>query len=169
MKNKKTISIVLSIILAVLVFALIIVERIKYQNSLDSEGKVYSVDNYSVFFTVDECANRFIGYISNGDKENLLLLLNKEYIENNGINSNNVINKIDTMKFKDKMITMQTEKVLAKKVSNNVMKYYVSGKLYMENIDETTNYGNYYLEINIDSDTLVFDVSPYDGKIFKGE
>ncbi len=167
MKNKKVVSICLLVILAILVFALVIVERVKYQNNLDTEGKVYNIDNYSVFFTVDECANRFIGYISSGNTENLLLLLNKEYIQKYGINSSNVIDKIDTMNFKDKIITMQTKKVLAKKISNNVVKYYISGELYLDEIDETTKYGNYYLEINIDSDTLIFDITPYDGRIFK--
>ncbi len=167
MKNKSKASTLLVIILVILVLALIIVERIKYQKSLDLEDKTYIVDNYSVFFTVDDCANRFVEYIASGDKDNLLLILNKDYMEKNYIDSNNVLDKVDTQKIKDKMISFETKEVKAKKVSSDVTKYYVSGKLYQEAMDESTLYGDYYLEINIDSSTLIFDVTPVNGGDFE--
>ncbi len=163
MKDKRTVSILLVVALVVLVLALIIVERKKYQNNLDLTNKAHAVDNYSTFFTVDDCANRFVEYLSSGNKDNLLLILNKEYVEQNNINSSNVLDKIDTKKIYGKLISFKSKEILSKKVSDNVTKYYVSGKLYQDAIDELTEYSDYYLEINVDSETLIFDVIPLSG------
>ena len=57
----------------------------------------------------------------------------------------------------------KSKEILSKKVSDNVTKYYVSGKLYQDAIDELTEYSDYYLEINVDSETLIFDVIPLSG------
>ena len=165
--NKRLGSIILVVILIAIVFALIIVERIKYQNEMKLRNNLYIVNNYSVFFTLDDCANRYIEYISSGDVKDLELLLNKDYVKENNINSGNMLDIVDDIGFRDNYASIKTKKVLAKKVSDNVTKYYLYGEIYLEGIDDDVKYGDYYLEINIDSDTLIFDVRPYDGKVFK--
>ncbi len=52
-------------------------------------------------------------------------------------------------------------------LSNTVSEYYVYGEIYSDGIDDLQKLTDYYLAITVDSDTLLFDVKPYDGKVFK--
>ena len=55
----------------------------------------------------------------------------------------------------------------AKKIYKEKNKYYVYGYLMEETIDSLNITDDYYVIININDDNI-FDIIPYDGKIFKG-
>ena len=50
-----------------------------------------------------------------------------------------------------------------------VNKYYIKGVLYEDSIDGSSKAGDYYLIVTIDNSQKLFDITPYDGKIFKEE
>ena len=52
-------------------------------------------------------------------------------------------------------------------IYDSVTKYYLQGIIYKDEIDDAQKIANYYLIITIDGDTLIFDVTPYDGRVFK--
>lgn len=167
MNNKKTISIILVVLLIGLVFALVIIERINYQNSLPKKDKYALVKDASEFFTIDDCANRYITYLSSGDAKSLLSIMNENYVNENGLNSNNIINRLDTSNFRDNEVSFKTRKMLVKYLSDTVNEYYLYGEIYFDGIDNYYKMTNYYLIITVDSDTLEFNVKPYDGAVFK--
>ena len=167
MNNKKTISIILVVLLISLVFILAIVERINYQKSLSGKIKYDLVKDASEFFTVDDCANRYITYLSSGDTKNLLAIMNEDYVNENGLNSNNIINRLDTANFNSHEVSFRTKKMLVRYLSNAISEYYLYGEIYVDSIDDYYKMMNYYLVITVDSDTLEFNVKPYDGAVFK--
>ena len=167
MNKNRIVSIILVALFAGLIFALVIIERINYQNSLSKKEKYDLVKDASEFFTIDDCANRYLTYLSDGDSKNLLAIMNEEYANDNNLNSSNIINRLDTHNFGDNVVSYKTRKMLMKKISDTVNEYYLYGEVYSDGIEDYYKMTDYYLIITLDSDTLVFDVKPYDGKVFK--
>ena len=54
-------------------------------------------------------------------------------------------------------------------LSKKVNKYDIKGTLYEDAIDGSTKSGDYYLIVTIDNSQKLFNITPYDGKMFKDE
>lgn len=147
-------------IISVLAIVLILVINITTKLNNDTSNKNVVVNNPSNFFTIENCVNKFINVIYKKETDNILTLLNDEYINDHGVNKENVYNYIPKLNGKT---TFQ-----AKKIYKDNTKYYVYGYLMEETIDSLNIMDNYYVIINI-SEKNIFDITPYDGKIFKGD
>ena len=147
-------------IISVLVVVLILVINKTTKLDNDTTSKNVVVNNPSNFFTIENCVNKFINVIYKKETDNIMTLLNDEYINDHGVNKENVYNYIPKLNGKT---TFQ-----AKKIYKDNTKYYVYGYLMEETIDSLNIMDNYYVIINI-SEKNIFDISPYDGKIFKGD
>lgn len=147
-------------IISVLVVVLILVINKTTKLDNDTTSKNVVVNNPSNFFTIENCVNKFINVIYKKETDNIMTLLNDEYINDHGVNKENVYNYIPKLNGKT---TFQ-----AKKIYKDDTKYYVYGYLMEETIDSLNIMDNYYVIINI-SEKNFFDISPYDGKIFKGD
>lgn len=147
-------------IISVLVVVLILVINKTTKLDNDTTSKNVVVNNPSNFFTIENCVNKFINVIYKKETDNIMTLLNDEYINDHGVNKENVYNYIPKLNGKT---TFQ-----AKKIYKDDTKYYVYGYLMEETIDSLNIMDNYYVIINI-SEKNIFDISPYDGKIFKGD
>lgn len=156
-ENKNYIYIGIISVLAI-VLILVINKTTKLDN--DTSNKNVVVNNPSNFFTIENCVNKFINVIYKKETDNILTLLNDEYINDHGVNKENVYNYIPKLNEKT---TFQ-----AKKIYKDNTKYYVYGYLMEETIDSLNIMDNYYVIINI-SEENIFDITPYDGKIFKGD
>lgn len=147
-------------IISVLVVVLILVINKTTKLDNDTTSKNVVVNNPSNFFTIENCVNKFINVIYKKETDNIMTLLNDEYINDHGVNKENVYNYIPKLNGKT---TFQ-----AKKIYKDNTKYYVYGYLMEETIDSLNIMDNYYVIINI-SEKNIFDITPYDGKIFKGD
>ena len=94
MKNKN--NIILIIIFVILVGVLIyIVSTDKKENSVVNEStksyKYEVVNDYSDFFTIENCVNKYFNYLSLNDKDSLMKILDQEYLSstNNVLENNN--------------------------------------------------------------------------------
>ena len=94
MKNKN--NIILIIIFVILVGVLIyIVSTNKKENSVENESnksyKYEVVNDYSDFFTIENCVNKYFNYLSLNDKDSLMKILDQEYLTstNNVLENNN--------------------------------------------------------------------------------
>ena len=92
MKNKN--NIILIIIFVILVGVLIyIVSTDKKENSVVNEStksyKYEVVNDYSDFFTIENCVNKYFNYLSLNDKDSLMKILDQEYLTS----TNNVLEK----------------------------------------------------------------------------
>lgn len=166
MERKKdyTLLIIICVILLCIVVLLFLNNDSNDNNILSKEPEYKLVEDYSRFFTVNSCVYKYITYLNGNKTDELIKILDEEYVKNNNIKSDNVYNFVSKLNgnysFKSKKIYYQvgTEKVV---------KYYVYGYLIEETIDGIGSKQDYYLIVNLDLENQLFSVSPYDGKMFK--
>ena len=163
MDNNNVIKGIILLIVMVAIFAILILSKSKN----DDEVKIELVNNYSNFFTVDDCVNRYINYISDEESEKLMNVLNKEYIKDNNININNVLNILDNVNLRGSNTIFKAKKMYQKILNTNTIEYYVYGKLIKDNLDEDELISDYYIIVKINKNNNSFYITPYDGKIFK--
>ena len=160
-KDNYTLLIIICIILLCIV-GLLFLEN-ETEEVLIEELPVYKlVDDYSTFFTLNSCAYKYITLINGKKTNDLLNVLDKDYIKNKNIDNNNVYS------FIKKLIgnySFVTKKIYYEE--NDKDKYYVYGFLQKESINGIVSKEDYYLIINLDKKNNLFSVTPYDGQIFK--
>ncbi len=163
-RNKKILAIVLVVAVLFLGIYKIFFDKEKVEiESIDTETISVVKDN-SRFFTVSSCVSKYINYLQTQDTENLLILLSKEYKDNNSVNSDNLynyINKINGNK------TFSPKKMFQQRISKSIYKYYVYGFTQEELMDSISPKQDYYLIVILDEETMTFSVEPYDGSMFK--
>lgn len=157
-KDKKDLYLV--IILGIfIVFLVLILNKNNNENEEFSEKEYKTVTNYSNFFTIEGCVNRYISTIMSKNTDDLLVLLNDSYKNKYGVNKDNVYNFIGEFKNKN---TFQAKKMYVKDST-----FYVYGYLMEETIDSLKITDDYYLIIETNKDDNTYNVTPYDGAIFK--
>lgn len=159
---KKKNIIILGIIFAFCIAILIVILNNKETNgSSSSVQQEYTlVTNYSTFFTVSNCVNKYLGYLKTEDTTNLLLLLNNNYQTKNNINNTNLFTKIDKLPNKN-------YKFIANKMYQKNNDYYVHGYFVEETLDTTDYKEDYSIIITMNNDQSLFSVTPYNGDLFK--
>lgn len=168
MKNKNTYLIILVFVLILSI--MIVAISIKKKNQLNDEKNgvnIYLTTNYSSFFTVINCANKFISSVNNKDVTKTLNLLNKKYIKEKDINDNNVFDNVYTDINTNGEITYKIDKMYQKDYSRTSKRYYMSGNIYSISSSGNTKITDYYLMINIDYKNMTFDVIPFSGTEYK--
>lgn len=162
-KNQKVLAVIL--VLAVIALG---VYKLFFSNKTineDIDTKAISVvTNNSDFFTVSGCISKYFIYLNGSDTESLLVLLNKDYIKNNNIDSDNLYTYID--KIKD-FYTFSPKEMHVQRLSKNKYKYYVYGRLETGTEDTTHTFEDYYIVVILDESNMTFAIEPYDGEIFK--
>lgn len=166
--DKKTYIIIIIGVVTIL-GAVIINKVLKNDSSNDNpnSSSINLVENYSDFFTANGCATKYINYLTSENKEALIKVLNESYTSKNKITEENILTKLDN--FSGKNLTFSATKMYEEKLSKKVNKYYIKGVLYEDSIDGSSVAGDYYLIVTIDNSQKLFDITPYDGKIFKEE
>ena len=144
MKNNKT-NIILLVLLIIIVISLLVVlnKKDKENNNIKEDVKVYElVNDYSEFYTIEGCANKYYTYLSLGDKETLNKLLFGSYDLDNLIS-----------KYKNKNINIKVNEMYY--LDNS---YYLKGYLYEEILNGLNKLDEEYLNINLDKDRKYFNV-----------
>ena len=86
-------------------------------------------------------------------------------VNKNKITKENILTKLDN--FSGRSLTYSATKMYEESLSKKVNKYYIKGTLYEDSIDGSTKSGDYYLIVTIDNSQKLFNITPYDGKMFK--
>jgi hypothetical protein len=165
--DKKTIIMIIcgSIFLFIILFTIN-----KYGNKTTTNEKTengtYLVSNYSRFFTISGCANKYVGFLSNKNSESLYKLLSKSYIKKHNITKENILSNLDD--FGGDIYNFEARKMYAKNINSNTIRYYVYGYLNKQLMDSYFEPKDYYLIIDLDINNSLFSVTPYTGNIFKG-
>lgn len=132
-----------------------------------NKDKIKLVDNYSIFYTTSNSANLYLNYLANDDSKSIISLLDEEYIENNNITKENVIDKLKD--FTIEFPTLRVVSMYEEKINNNKKRYYLKGNLIDSDEDKYEIVKDYFLIVDIDSSNNTYTITPYNGKIFKEE
>ena len=99
-------------------------------------------------------------------------MLNEDYIQNNNITKDNVLNKIDTLKIEDveSSVTFEATKMYVEELDENNNRYYVLGILKQESLEyeeEILLDNNFKIIVNLDFENMIFSAEPLEnGGIF---
>lgn len=164
-KNKRNILLVLLLFVSIIVIITRFISTDNENNPIKKDTKISNVSSYSKFFTLDECANKYIKYLQKQDKDSLIKLLSTNYQQENNISINNVLDKLDNLT--DSEYSFQSKMIKQEKLSHKKTKYYVYGLLKKDIINNNDLGRDYYLIITVNEKNNLFEVTPYNGKIFK--
>ena len=165
LKNKNILLIIVFISLAI--FLVYLTKNDSNNKTIVNAKSTYIIlTDVNDFFTVEGCINRYINALTSKSAEDVIKLLDEEYIEKNSLNKDNVLNKLGSL---EGIYTFSAKKIYVQNISESLDKYYVYGLLKKDFIDNNDLGTDYYLIVKIDKSKLLFSVTPYDGDIFKEE
>ena len=163
-KNNYTLLIIICVILLAIVGLLSFEKEDKDEKINKSEKNYILLDDYSRFFTIDACVDKYINDVTSNSKDDLMKVLDKDYIDNNGINFNNVDNYILKL---DGNYSFKAKKIFYEEINTNFIKYYVYGDLIEETMDVIGEKQDLYVIVKFDTKNNLFSITPYDGEVFK--
>lgn len=149
--------IVIIIILSLIFISILVLSKLNDDVvEIDDEITYKLESDYSSFFTVNSCIIKYVQYLSKKDTDSLLQVIDKEYLNNNGINRDNIYNYIDNL---DGTYSFSSKKMY-KSNTENIIKYYVYGYLKKETIDGVLDIKDTYFVVKLDEDNLTFSIMP---------
>lgn len=126
----KTLIVVL-IICAICVGLVLIINGRKKDNTTKFED----VAEYSTFFSITNFVNSYLNYLSNNDSKAVYSMLYNDYIIENNINENNVLDKLQKYGT-DSIISLKVRNMQSININNNYI-YYIQGQLLKNTYDNT--------------------------------
>lgn len=167
MRLKKGDYILIIICVIVVLITFIIINLNKDNNVIEDykSNNMILLSDYSRFFTLESCVYKYINYLQMKDNSNLMKLLDKEYIDNNNINENNVL---EFLGYLDGTNTFKLKEVYYDRTDKDIIKYYVYGEVIKEVIDSYQSSGieKYYV-IKLDTINMVYSIAPYESNLYK--
>lgn len=155
MKNKYNVILLGVFIISLLILVIILNLNNKENNmKVDNVKETYSlVKDYNDFFTIENCANKYYGYLGSNNIDNLNKLLDEEYKNNNQFTNNYI----------DKNVGIKINEMYNYK--NN---YYLKGYVYEELKNGVNKLNEEYLLIKLSNDSKLFTITPIDESTYNG-
>lgn len=183
MKNSKKIIILLAILLIIMVIIIlsilallrseeednnIIYEDIETDGSEGDEftDDIQKVEDANIFYSISFCIEKYYDNLYNQDlddetlnekKQNLYNTLSKKYIEENSIDVNNVLDKVEQIENQVVFTATKIETITAM----DYQVYRVEG-IIEDTVDETKALENRFFIVSIDSNNTTYDIYPLD-------
>lgn len=157
----------LLIILAVIIIILVIVSifsnsktnsNTNSNNNSETKTKLQTVTDYSTFFTIENCINKYINAITNSKNEDLFNLLTTEYKNLNSINKDNILEKIEHL---DGNYVFEAYNEFIKVRGSNIKEYYVYGLLKEDVLGGYDKGKDQYYQVIVENDSYTFTLRPY--------
>lgn len=156
-KDKSKNNLILIIIFVILVGVLIYIvnTRKKEENIINDvvESYIYeTVNDYSEFFTIESCTNKYYNYLSLNDRDSLSKILDEKYLTS-------INNNLDYLnnKYYGKNINIRLNEMY-----NHDNIYYVKGTIYEELKNKVNKLDEEYLIVKVDKDFKLFSITPID-------
>jgi len=133
--------------------------------SNNNKKDIEIVKSSSKFYTVSNCVYRYLTYVQSKSSDNVLLTLDKRYIEENNISKNNIFEKINVL---EGNYNFEGRKMYQQKLNDDTIKYYVYGYLRKEVMNPSLAEDpiDYYVIVTLNTKNQTFSITPYDGEIF---
>lgn len=165
--NKKDNYFLLTIICIILfcVLGLLYLDKKDSNNIEESKTKYKLLNDYSRFFTVNNCVSKYVSLIGKKETQYVLDILDEDYVKNNKITSDNLYNYVGDY---NGIYSFSSLKIYYGDKNDNYITYYVYGNLIQDSIDsEDINKEKKYYVVNFDLKNNLFSIRPYDENGFK--
>lgn len=165
MKKKDYILLVICVSIALITLLLVNIGKVNINIGNNKETKKTTLlKDYSRFLTLESCVYRYVNYLQSKDIDSLLKVLDKEYVDKNLIDENNIFTYLDNL---DGIYSFVAKKIYYEKMNDNLIKYYIYGQIIEDNINAyNSNVIDRYYIVYLDTNNRIFSISPYDGAIF---
>lgn len=169
MKNLKNFIVVLIIILILIIGIIGVSEyktKSKEKNEIDNniqieeKPEIIRVDNITMFFTVENCVNKYIMYLCSQDTDIIFNLLDETYKTELNVNKANVLQHVEKM---DSFYSFVAKDMYYEK-NGDLQKYYVTGEITEEgHFDSLTeaNVIKFNITVILDMSNNTFTVIPF--------
>lgn len=160
-KRDNYVFLIIVILILISVLGLLFLNRTDNNINKVEETKYYLLSDYSRFFTVNSCINKYVNSLNNKNYENILKLLDEDYKKQNSIDINNVSNFIDKL---DGNYSFVSKNIYYNKINNQIIIYYVKGYLVSDMLDTINNekIDKYYI-VKFDLKNNLFSIIPDSG------
>lgn len=161
---------VLTSIIFILIFISFLIyigvsKLIEAKKEQEESMKIVLVTEPGRYFTAVNCVKNYLSTISSGNTENILLLLNEEFKEQNRINANTLKNYIP--KFDPNYIYDYVgEEMYQHRISKNVVEYYILGRIKKSQMDEEATYTDYDITVILYEDKFLYSIKPGVGGLY---
>jgi len=159
--SKKTVAIFFAIFFLVIILLLY---GIKKQTDSKSEVKyinnnVFALRDNNRFITITSAINTYVSSVKQKEKDNIMSILDKKYVEENDINKDNVLYKIDNYNMNYNVNIRSAYQI---KSYNNIYIYYVKANLIEESLTSimTMHIREIYYKVTINENDLTFAIAP---------
>ena len=134
--------------------------NIEYQDesNVRIEYEYEPINNSTTFFTIKSCIERYINNIIDKNYNKVYDLLDKEYINNNNITIDNIINKIDKYNKNEQIIISQMYELKGNNIEKYSIKYYIINK---NNGEKETQYA----VVTVNRNDFSFSITPIKDKV----
>jgi len=161
--NKKNIILIVVLVALALTFAIVY----NYKNprgERKEDSKYKQLHDYSRFFAISDAADKFVNYLAREEADELYLLLDEEYKEDNNITKRNITDKLDGLE--GYSYIFQAKNIYQEEISRTMMKYYVFGHIRPILLEEYIRPTEYYIIVIVDTGNWTFSIIPSDGSNF---
>ena len=153
-------------VLFIIVFAFVVINIYLFFESSDkSKETIKIVDSSTEYYDVIGIVDKYVSAINNLEEDKILLMLDDDFMKKHKIGKTNVFKNVK--KFNNNRNTFSGDKMLYEKITDNITKYYVSGKIVSQFIDNETVADKYYLIVMIDNKNSTFSIIPDEGNKFR--
>lgn len=163
-KNVLTSIIFVLIFIAFLIY-IGITKIIEAKKEQEESMKTVLVTEPSRYFTAINCVQNYLNYVQRGNTDDILLLLNDEYKEENRVNASSLKNYIPTLD-KNFMYDYVGEEMYQHRISKNVVEYYINGKIKKSQMDEASTYTDYDITVVLYEDKFLYSIKPGIGGLY---
>lgn len=158
--QKNTIEITVGIIILILFFAFRLISNyISAKNAAEFSKEVHLVTDNSRYYTVIGCIDKYLSTVESGNQNDILLTLNDEYKREYNITSSNLKNFIPKLE-KGNIYSYTGEEMYEKRISKNVVLYYIHGKIKEQQFEGDTVKTEYDLTVILYEDKFLFSIRP---------
>ncbi len=159
-KQKNILEIFLIIGAVILIFTInLVFKAIDAKKEQEESMKTVLVTDNSRYFTVLGCAKKFITTLQSGNKNDILVSMDEEYVTQNRITESNILSYVPTLN-RTNVYDYIGEEMYQHRISKNVTTYYIKGKIANIVMDEGTTYTRYDMTITLYENTFTFAVKP---------
>lgn len=166
MKDNKTIKIMI-IIVSIIILLILGTLTILFVNSKtqkqtikeepNEKQEIVIVKNRNDFFTVANCVDKYITYLTTKEKEILYNYLDEEYKKENNITMDNIYSYVKTF---DDYYKFKAKEMYVCELSSTVSQYYVYGTLTVEATGDDEQETPFYISVKLDKANSTFSVIP---------